>query len=1045
MRFADVRVNTIIPPFVILTVHSINKILFLLRMKKSILICLSFVTGISWSQTTHPDNGVKETHAKVYSITGATIHVDHERVITNGTLVIKGTRIDKVLEGEKPEKGSVIIDMKGKHIYPSFIDLYSNYGITETNSNKGGGGQGAQYESNKNGAYSWNETVHPETRAAENFKIDAKAAADYRAQGFGVVLSHSHDGIIRGTSALVTLGEKSENESLLKSDAANQFSFKKGNSQQAYPSSLMGMIALMRQTYFDWDWYKGLKKHEEKNLSIEAFDKWQTLPQIFDAGDKFNVARADKIGDEFKIQYVFKTTGKDYQRVTEISKTGGKLIIPVNFPDAYDVEDAYDALMVSLEDMKHWELAPANAYYLEKNKIEFAITSADLKEKKSFLPNLRKAVKYGMTESTALKSLTVIPAQILGMQDEIGRLEKGLLANFIIVSDNIFAAEAVIYQNWVQGEKFVVADHDAIDVRGDYNINIENHFYNLSIGGKKDGLKSTIKIDTTKIPATVAVSQKNIAISFTLKDAHYDGVIRLAGNINYDSGSWDGNGQLPDGTWVKWSAIRSKKFVDATPTIANAIAKKDSIILGKIWYPMLPYGYDTLVAPKQILIKNATVWTNEKEGILKNTDVLVRDGKIVTIGKILDVVDQSTWVIDGTGKHLTSGIIDEHSHIAISGGVNEGGQAISAEVSIADVVNPDDVNIYRQLAGGVTAAQLLHGSANPIGGQSAIIKLRWGKSAEEMKIAGADGFIKCALGENVKQSNWGESYNTRFPQTRMGVEQSFYDAFYRARAYEKEWKSYNEASASKAKNKIVPEKPRKDLECEILLEILNGKRFITCHSYVQSEINMLMHVADSMGFKINTFTHILEGYKVADKMKAHGVSASTFSDWWAYKYEVMEAIPYNAAILTAMGVNTAINSDDAEMARRLNQEAAKAIKYGGMTEEEAWKMVTINPAKMLHLDKQTGSILKGKDADLVLWSDNPLSVYAKAEKTMVDGICYWDIDKDKILREQIQEERLRLIKKMIEAKKNGEPTQKGGSRRGRGGYHCDDLDWEEDR
>jgi imidazolonepropionase-like amidohydrolase len=1008
---------------------------------KSILYTVAFLLGsISLhAQITFPDNGVKETHEKVYSITGVTIHVDHERVIENGTLVIKGERIEKVVEGIKPEKGSVIIDMKGKHIYPSFIDLYSNYGIPEPQKTPQQGGENIL--STKPGAYSWNESIHPETRAAETFKTDSKTAAEYRSQGFGSVLTHWQDGLLRGTSAFVTLGETNENNSLILSDAAFMFSFRKGASAQSYPSSLMGNIALIRQTYYDLEWYKGLKKHEEKNLSLESFDKWQTLPQIFEAGDKYNVFRADKIGDEFRLQYVFKTSGNDYQRITEIIKTGGKLIIPVNFPDAYEVEDAYDAMNVSLADMKHWELAPANPFFLEKNKIEFAFTSSDLKEKKLFLPNIRKAIKYGLSEKTALKALTIIPAQILGVQHEVGRLEKGLLANFIIVSENIFSPEAVIYQNWIQGEKFIISETDPVDVRGDYNINIENHFYPLNITGKIAAPKAIIPIDTIKTPVTISANGKNISLSFEVNDANYNGIIRLAGNINFDSGSWDGNGQLPDGTWIKWSAIRNKKF---TEPANKQDAKKDSVILGEIWYPNLPYGYDTLKSPSQVLIKNTTVWTNESEGIIKNTDVLLRDGKIVSIGKILDVVDKSTWVIDGTNKHLTSGIIDEHSHIAISNGVNEGGQSVSAEVSIADVVNPDDINIYRQLSGGVTAAQLLHGSANPIGGQSALIKLRWGKSAEEMKISGADGFIKCALGENVKQSNWGENNIFRFPQTRMGVEQTFYDAFYRARAYEKEWKEYESALSSKSKNKSIPDKPRRDLECDILLEILNGKRFITCHSYVQSEINMLMHVADSFDFKINTFTHILEGYKVADKMKAHGVNASTFSDWWAYKYEVMEAIPFNAAILTRMGVNTAINSDDAEMARRLNQEAAKAIKYGGLTEVEAWKLVTLNPAKMLHLDKQTGSIKKDKDADVVLWSDNPLSVYAKAEKTFVDGICYYDREKEEILRDQVQEERSRLIKKMIDAKKNGEPTQKASGRGRRGGYHCETLGEDEE-
>ena len=365
---------------------------------------------------------------------------------------------------------------------------------------------------------------------------------------------------------------------------------------------------------------------------------------------------------------------------------------------------------------------------------------------------------------------------------------------------------------------------------------------------------------------------------------------------------------------------------------------------------------------------------------------------------------------------ITAGIIDEHNHIAIQEGVNEGTEASSAEVRIGDVVSCDDINIYRQLAGGVTAAQLLHGSANPIGGQSAMVKFRWGYTPEKMKVEGADGFIKFALGENVKQTNWGDHSRVRYPQTRMGVEQTYYNYFTKAKEYQKQWGAYSAA-------KVKGVSPRRDIELDALSEILNKKRFITCHSYVQSEINMLMHVADSFNFKVNTFTHILEGYKVADKMKAHGVNASTFADWWAYKYEVIDAIPYNAAILTKVGINTAINSDDAEMARRLNQEAAKGVKYGGLSETEAWKMVTLNPAKMLHIDSRTGSIKTGKDADVVVWSDNPLSVYAKAERTFVDGILFFDVEKDALKREEIRKERARLIQKMLDDKKGGGATQ----------------------
>ncbi|MDQ3192021.1 MAG: amidohydrolase family protein, partial [Bacteroidota bacterium] len=283
-------------------------------------------------------------------------------------------------------------------------------------------------------------------------------------------------------------------------------------------------------------------------------------------------------------------------------------------------------------------------------------------------------------------------------------------------------------------------------------------------------------------------------------------------------------------------------------------------------------------------------------------------------------------------------------------------------------------------------------------------------------------------------------YQVRFPQTRMGVEQVFYDAFTRAKEYELEWKAYNnQKPKGKGKEKDKTAGPRKDLELEALVEILNKKRFISCHSYVQSEISMLMHVADSMGFKINTFTHILEGYKLADKMKEHGVGGSTFSDWWAYKYEVNDAIPYNAAIMNEMGIVTAINSDDAEMGRRLNHEAAKTVKYGGVSEEDALKMVTLNPAILLHLDDKLGSIKTGKDADLVLWSENPLSIYAKAEKTFVDGIIYFDRNRDLVLREEMKRERARLINKMIKAKQEGEKTQKPEMKKQKI-YHCETLD-----
>jgi imidazolonepropionase-like amidohydrolase len=349
---------------------------------------------------------------------------------------------------------------------------------------------------------------------------------------------------------------------------------------------------------------------------------------------------------------------------------------------------------------------------------------------------------------------------------------------------------------------------------------------------------------------------------------------------------------------------------------------------------------------------------------------------------------------------------------------------VTSEVRISDNLNPDDINIYRQLSGGVTTSHILHGSANVIGGQTQLIKLRWGANDDDLKFKNWLPQIKFALGENVKRSSSTQG-NTRYPDTRMGVEQVLMDAFTRAKDYQKEWKEYNDT-----KEKLVKEKkpttglisPRRDLELDALSDIMNEKMFITCHSYVQSEINGAMEVANKMGYKVNTFTHILEGYKVADKMKEHGANASTFSDWWAYKMEVEDAIPYNAAIMHRVGLNVAINSDDAEMARRLNQEAAKTIKYGGLSEEEALKMVTLNPAKMLRVADRVGSLKVGKDADVVVWSDNPLTIYAKSLYTIVDGTIYFDREKDAEMQKLVDTERSRLIKKMNGEKRSGAPV-----------------------
>ncbi|MGH9860524.1 MAG: amidohydrolase [Candidatus Acidiferrales bacterium] len=429
-------------------------------------------------------------------------------------------------------------------------------------------------------------------------------------------------------------------------------------------------------------------------------------------------------------------------------------------------------------------------------------------------------------------------------------------------------------------------------------------------------------------------------------------------------------------------------------------------------------------ASSVIVIQNATVMTVTKGNIEKGS-ILIRGGKIAQVGRNISV-PQGAEVIDASGMYVIPGIIDAHSHIAVDGAVNEGSIAVSSMARIQDVIDPIDINIYRDLAGGVTSANILHGSANPIGGQNAVIKLRWGKDAAGLIFEGAPAGIKFALGENPKRSNSTPQPGQprRYPATRMGVEDVIRQAFTDAREYKKEWDEYNRRKG--AEPNLVP--PRRDLKLDPLVEILEGKRLVHAHCYRADEIMMMIRVAEEFGFKIKTFQHVLEGYKVAKEIAAHGAGGSTFSDWWAYKMEAYDAIPHNAAIMTKKGVVVSINSDSAEEARHLNQEAAKTMKFGGLNETEALKLVTLNPAIQLGVADRVGSIEAGKDADLVIYDQHPLSVFAVPQKVLIDGIVYFDREKDIAMRAEIEKEKQALIEKK---KKASEPS--GGQQRRPGG------------
>ncbi|NHF61167.1 amidohydrolase family protein [Flavobacteriaceae bacterium TP-CH-4] len=975
-------------------------------------LALLWCSASLFAQEYFPKNdGVKSKNNNYTAFTNAKIYVTPTQVVDDGTLLIQHGKVVQAGKSVTLPKNTVVIDVAGKSIYPSFIDIYSGFGV-EKPKRAPANGRSAEYDASREGFY-WNDHIMPENAAVEKFKYDDKKAKELRGAGFGVVNSHIQDGIARGTGVLIALnGEGDDSERILDDRSAQHFSFKKSVAKrQSYPTSLMGAMALLRQMYYDADWYaKG--NVDTKDRSLEALNENKSLPQIFEGGDKGNIIRADGIGDKFGIQYIIVGGGDEYERIADIKATNATLILPLDFPDAYDVENPYEANYVSLADMRHWNQAPANPKILAENGVPFSFTTHGLKSTADFKKKLMKAVTYGLPKTKALEALTTVPAGILGKSSEIGSLQNGSYANFLVTSGDLFDENTTLYENWVRGHKNVINDMSLKDIRGAYNLTAGGKTFALSVTGESGKPKAEVKQDTVKLKSKFSYQNNWIELSFADKDENN---YRLTALVMDTSDNIEGKAALPNGNEGSFTANKTAPFEEKE----KEEKKEDEPELVPVRFPNIAYGYDAIPKAENTLFKNATVWTSEAAGVLENTDVLVKNGKIAKIGKDLNA--GGAKVIDAAGKHLTAGIIDEHSHIAALA-INEAGQNSSAEVRMEEVVDNEDKGIYHALAGGVTSLQLLHGSANPIGGQSAIMKLKWGESAENMIYDNSPKFIKFALGENVKQSNWNSF--SRFPQTRMGVEQVFMNYFQRAKEYETRKKS--------------GQPYRYDEEMETLVEILNGERFISCHSYVQSEINMMMKVAEKFGFRVNTFTHILEGYKVADKMAEHGVGAGTFSDWWAYKYEVRDAIPYNAAIMQRQGVVTAINSDDAEMIRRLNQEAAKTIKYGGMSEEEAWKMVTINPAKLLHLDDRTGSIKEGKDADLVLWSDHPLSVSAKAEKTMIEGATYFDLEKDRQMRESVKQERNKLINMMLKEKVNGGKMQ-GPKMKKKERMHCESL------
>ncbi len=966
------------------------------------------------AQSTQPAEGIRRNTPAVHALKNLTIIPSPGKKIQNGTIIIRDGVIQAAGSGIAVPADAREWDCTGLTAYAGMIDLASDYGQPKPKSPGG-------TPEKPRGANYWNPNVTADLSVASNFLPEKEAAEKLRAAGFTTVLSVPQQGVMKGKSALVNLGDESPNAQILRADLFQHVNLSFQNFGDGYPDSHMGTIALIRQTLIDAKWYSDAQKiyaknpaqpRPEENRTLAALENTVSSKQavVIETNDELKALRADRIAKEFSLQWILRGSGYEYRRIDAIKELKVPVILPVNFPDAPFVETPEEGFNAGYEELRHWDFASENPSRLKKAGVTFAMTAALLKEPAKFRSMVKTAIDCGLSADDALASVTLIPAQLAGMEKVLGSIETGKIANIILTDGELFAEKTKIRETWVEGNRYEVKAA-SVDLRGiwSYMLDLSNAGSDsgrFDISGEPDALTVSVLKGPQKVKAaTAALNKKYFTLSVDGDSIGTAGIIRFSGTVNGEMLA--GQAELPNGQSATWSARRTKQFELKPDTAKPAVPVCSS---NELVYPDGAFGRKELPKQTDVLVKNATLWTSGPQGKLEETDILFTKGKIAKIGKGLSAPGGAV-TIDGTGKHVTAGLIDAHSHTAISEGVNESGQAVTSEVRIGDVVNSDDINIYRQLAGGLTTINQLHGSANAIGGQNQVSKLRWGMLPEQMKFEGAIPGIKFALGENPKQSNWGEKYTTRYPQTRMGVEQLIRDEFTAAREYEQ--------AMSSAKNtpSLIP--PKRDLELETLVEILNKKRLIHSHCYRQDEIMMLMKVSDDFGFQIGTLQHILEGYKVADEIAKRGIGASAFSDWWAYKYEVIDAIPYAGALMNDAGVVVSFNSDSNEMARRMNTEAAKAVRYGGLSETDALKFVTINPAKQLRIDNRVGSLEVGKDADFVIWSGHPLSTYTICEQTWIEGRRFFDLQEDAQMRTEVQMKKAELVQKALKSKKKG--------------------------
>jgi len=995
-----------------------------------LLFAVSLAAVFRVGAQTAPVVGLRDNTPSVYAITNARIVVSPGNVIEAGSMVIRNGIITETGQGISIPSDAWIKDMEGKTIYPGFIDLWAEIGISDPgeaarrelssmNLPPEYAGLAAQLLMQRPGADIRHGALHhnPQVRSwfdvASGYSQDDEKVRKLRSNGFVLANAVSPSGIFRGKSALVSLGEGDNNNLVVKPAIAQAIGFERSASLGGgYPTSLMGVISLIRQTLYDAEWYSnahtiyeldpsGLER-PEMNLALESLLDAVAgqKPVIFNTTDEIALKRAVNISEEFGLDLWVKGSGYEYRRLDLVAEAKVPLILPLNFPDVPDLESPEKAMSVSLEDLRHWDFAPENPGRLQGAGVKLSLTASGSDDKKEFIDRLRIAVERGLEEDEALRALTVTPAGLLGIENRFGTLEKGKVASFIVADGSVFSPGSKIEEVWIDGEPFEISKAPENDIRGKWDIiSADLGEMELDIKGETSRLKGVLeKGDKSVDLQSLKFDNHRAILVFNGDSIGIDGIVRLSASV---SGSeMFGIGELSDGGFINWKAVRSSGFDNMADTVSR---KPTRMSEGKMLYPSMEYGFEAIPdMPENVIVKNATIWTQGPEGKLENADLLVSRGRIVQVGEGIDIPGDAV-IVDGTGKHVTPGLVDPHLHSSIKGGVNEVGNNMTPETRIADVIEPDNIWVYRLLAGGMTTANLLHGSANPVGGQDAVIKMRWGAVPDDMFLDGATPGLKLALGENVVRNS------NQYPNTRMGAEQIIRDAFQAAKEYIEDWEKWE-------RNKTgIP--PRKDLQLEAMAEVLHGERIIHAHAYRQDEMQMLMRLAGEMGFHIASFEHTVEGYKIADILREHGAAAIVWTDWSSFKVEAADGILYNAKMLIDQGVLTSLHSDNTQLSTRMNWEAGKMLATG-IDEVTAMDLITINPARIIGADKHVGSLEAGKSADFVIWNGHPLSGFTRAEQTWVDGRKYFDREEDLARREKVRRERAALIRKAMESKKD---------------------------